>query len=149
MLRLCLVLALVGCHSAPPRAASSSRDIVAEVKAAAAEFDTAQLRGDRAAMDRFLSADFIFIRGSGKVADRNAFIEAFTDPDQKLEPFQITNPLALRLGDDTVLIGGDGVITGTAGGKPFAEHLRYADIFQWRDGRWQVIYVQVTPQPQK
>lgn len=146
MIRLCVLFALLGCHAAP-RASTPSRDIVADAKAAATEFDAAQLRADRAAMDRFLAADFIFVRGSGKVAGRDEFIAAFTDPDQKLEPFQITNPIALRLGDATVLIGGDGVITGTAGGKPFVERLRYADIFQWRDGRWQVIYVQVTPQP--
>ena len=43
-----------------------------------------------------------------------------------------------------VLVGGETTLRGTDDGRPFAEHIRYSDIFQLRDGRWQVVYTQVT-----
>ncbi|HWM86105.1 MAG TPA: hypothetical protein VNO33_09710, partial [Kofleriaceae bacterium] len=74
-----------------------------------------------------------------------AFIDAFTSPTQKLDPFVITSPILLELGENVALVGGDAVLSGTESGKRFTERMRYADIFSWRDGRWQVVYVQVTP----
>ncbi len=137
--------ALAACHASPAATTPAATDPVAAAKAAATEFDHAQLVGDRATMERYLASDFVFVRGAGVVADRAAFIAAFTDPDQKLEPFVIDHPIAIRLADRAVLIGGEGTIRGTDKGAPFTEHFRYADIFQLRDGRWQVVYVQVTP----
>src|SRR5438105_7026114 len=102
------LLGLVACHSPSPAApAAPAGDPVAIVKAAAAEFDQAQLHGDRALLDRYLADDFVFVRGAGVVADRNAFLAAFTDPKQHLEPFTIEHPIAIRLADTAVIIGGD------------------------------------------
>jgi hypothetical protein len=78
------------------------------------------------------------------VSDRNAFIAAFTDPKTHLEPFVVEHPVAIRLAETAVIIGGEATLKGTDGGEPFSEHIRYADIFQLRDGRWQVVYTQVT-----
>lgn len=128
-----------------PVAAPASADPIAAVRAAAAEFDQAQLRGDGATLDRFFARDFVFVRGAGVVADRAAFLAAFTDPKQKLEPFTVEHSVAIRLADTAVLIGGETTLRGTDDGQPFAEHIHYADIFQLRDGRWQVVYTQVTP----
>lgn len=135
---LLLPLAAAGCASTRPR------DLVAEVKVAAREFDDAQLRGDRSVLERYLAVDFLFVRGSGAVSGRADFIAAFTKPGQKLDPFVITNPVFARLGDGAVLVGGDAVLSGVDGGSRFSERIRYADIFAWRDGRWQVVYTQVT-----
>jgi ketosteroid isomerase-like protein len=140
------VLATAACACAPaPVAPIPAGDVVAAVKACAAEFDDAQLHGDRATIERYLAADFVFIRGAGVVADRTAFLAAFTDPAQHLEPFTIVNRRAIELADTAVLIGGEATIRGTDHGQPFSEHFHYADIFQRRDGRWQVVYTQVTP----
>jgi ketosteroid isomerase-like protein len=138
-----VMLSLAACH---PEAyvASPTVDPIPAVKVAAAEFDQAQLRGDRAAIERFLASDFVFVRGAGVVADRNAFIAAFTDPKQHLEPFVIEHPVAIRLADTAVIIGGEATLKGTDNGEPFSEHIRYSDVFQLRDGRWQVVYTQVT-----
>ena len=137
-----LGLALAACHA--PAAATIPADPVAGAQAAAKAFDHAQLTGDRATLDRYLANDFVFVRGAGVVADRDAFLAGFSDPDVKLEPFAIEKPIAIRLADTAVIIGGETTLRGTEKGAPFAEHLRYADVFQLRDGRWQVVYVQVT-----
>lgn len=142
MKRLASVV-LAGCagHAVP---ATPHADPIAGARAAAAAFDHAQLVGDRATMDRYLASDFVFVRGSGKVADRAAFLAAFTDPNQTLAPFVVVNPVAIALSDTAVIIGGETTMTGTDKGEPFSEHFRYADIFQLRDGRWQAVYTQVT-----
>jgi ketosteroid isomerase-like protein len=141
MIRLLVPLVLLGCHAAHPR------NVIAEATEAAAAFDAAQLRGDRAAIERYLAADFVFVRGSGKVSGRDAFVAAFTSPTQKLDPFAITNRRAIRVADNAVLIGGEAVLSGTEEGKPFSEHFVYVDLFAFRDDRWQVIYTQVTMIP--
>lgn len=119
----------------------------AEIEAASRAFDDAQLHKDGAAIDRFLATDFQFVRGSGKLTDRNAFIASFTDPAVHFEPFVITSRIYVDLGPDAGIVGGEGTIRGTESGKPFEEHFRFADTFARRDGRWQVVYVQVTPLP--
>lgn len=119
----------------------------AQVRAAADAFDLAQQTGDRAALDRLIAPDFLFVRGSGRVGGRQDFIDGFTGPGQKLEPLRIEDPLFLRVSPDVAIVGGEAWVKGTDNGKPFAEHFRYADTFARRDGRWVVIYVQVTGLP--
>ena len=42
---------------------------------------------------------------------------------------------------------GEAVLWGTENGERFSDHFVFADVFEWRDGRWQVIYIQVTRLP--
>ncbi len=118
-----------------------------EVKQAAREFDAAQLNADRAALERFLAQDFVFVRGSGVVAGRDAFLASFASGTLKLDPFTVINPVFVDLGPDAAIVGGEATLTGTENGERFVERFRYADTFKRRDGRWQVVYVQVTPLP--
>lgn len=128
-------------------AGAAPADTEAAIRAASQAFDDAQLHGDRAALERFLAPDFVFVRGSGKVTDRREFIATFTDGTLKLEPFTITNRVFIGLGADAGIMAAEGTMRGTANGKPFVDHFRYADTFLRRDGRWRVVYVQVTPLP--
>jgi hypothetical protein len=142
---IALTFVLAACSPQKPSvAAPTPADPIAAARAAATEFDQAQLVGDRATIERYLASDLVFVRGAGVVADRNAFLASFTNPMLKLEPFTIEHPVAIRLANEAVLIGGETTLRGTENGESFAEHFRYADIFQFRDGRWQVVYIQVT-----
>ena len=145
MLRF-LVCAVAACASTP-KPSPATADLEAEIKAASRAFDDAQLAHDRPALERFLASDLVFVRGSGKVAGRDDFLATFADPTLELEPYVITNPTFVRLGERSGLVGGETVMRGKEKGEPFAEHFRYADIFAWRDGRWQVVYIQVTMLP--
>lgn len=139
-------LALVSAALLATTAAAQAADN-AEVRAAAHAFDLAQQNGDRAALERLIAPDFLFVRGSGRIGGRQDFIDGFTGPGQKLEPFRIEDPLFLRVSPDVAIVGGEAWVKGTDNGKPFAEHFRYADTLARRDGRWVVIYVQVTGLP--
>ncbi|WP_309642832.1 nuclear transport factor 2 family protein [Phenylobacterium sp.] len=118
-----------------------------DVKAAAAAFDRAQLTGDRAAMERFLAKDFVIVRGSGKQAGREDFISGWLTPGVTFEPLTILDPVFVPLSPQAAIVGGRVELKGAENGKPFVERFHFSDVFAWRDGRWQVVFVQVTPTP--
>jgi hypothetical protein len=43
-----------------------------------------------------------------------------------------------------VIASGEVTLRGVEDGERFEEHIRFADVYLHRDGRWQVVYVQVT-----
>lgn len=131
---------------AAPAAAQAPSDN-AEVRAAAQAFDDAQLRGDRAVLERMLAPDFLLVHGSGRIGDKKDFIDGFTDPNAHLDPFDIRDRLFLRPTADTAIVGGEAWVTGTDHGKAFKQHFRYSDYFAKRNGAWMVVYTQVTPLP--
>jgi hypothetical protein len=110
-------------------------------------FDDAQFHHDGAAIDRFLSADFVFVTRSGQALGRSDFIAAVTTPGEVLEPFVIRDHRIRALGPGGGVVSGEGLVRGTQDGKSFSSHFRYADIFARRNGRWMVVYVQVTALP--
>ena len=122
-------------------------DDAAAILAAAHAFDDAQLHGDRPTLERMIAPDFLFVRGSGRVGDRRDFIAGFTRPNARLEPFQVSDRLFLRLAPDVAVVGGEARLHGTEDGKPFVEHFRYSDTFARRGGRWLAVFTQVTPLP--
>ncbi|MDN5781558.1 MAG: nuclear transport factor 2 family protein [Luteimonas sp.] len=124
-----------------PHAATTEQ----QVKAAAREFDAAQLHADRATLDRYLASGFVFVRGAGVVSDRDDFIRTFTSGTMKLDPFKVVKPVYIQFGPDHALVGGEVTLNGTSDGEAFSEHIRFADIFARRDGQWHVVYTQVTP----
>jgi hypothetical protein len=118
--------------------------VEAQVLDAADRFDRAQLENDRTTIDGFLAADFVFVRGSGKVTGRDSFLETFGNPSTKLEPFEILNRKVIVLGPDAAIVAAEAWLRGTENGERFEEHFWFSDTFQRRDGRWQVVYTQVT-----
>ncbi|MDP3852806.1 nuclear transport factor 2 family protein [Phenylobacterium sp.] len=118
-----------------------------DVRSAAKAFDQAQLSGDKAALERFLAQDFIIVRGSGKQVGREDFIAGWLTPGVTFEPLTIFDSVFVPLGPQAAIVGGRVELRGAENGKPFVERFHYSDVFAWRDGRWQVVFVQVTPTP--
>jgi ketosteroid isomerase-like protein len=119
----------------------------AGIRAAADAFIQAQERGDAAALEQLIAPDFLFVRSSGRVGDRREFITGFTAPGNRLEPFRITDRMFVRASPDVAIVGGEAWIKGTEAGKPLSQHFRYSDTLARRDGRWLVVFTQVTPLP--
>jgi hypothetical protein len=114
---------------------------------AAQAFDDAQQHHDRAVLEAMLAPDFVLITGHGAEASRDDFIKASTDPGEKLEPIVITHHRVVPLGQDGGVASGEGIERGTQDGTPFVSHFRYADVFARREGKWVVVYTQVTALP--
>lgn len=116
-----------------------------DVKAAARAFDAAQLSGDRKALERMVADDFLIVSGSGQRSGKQDFIAGWTTPGTTYEPIRIQEPVHVPLGPEAAIVGGRVELRGAENGKPFVHRFHFSDVFAWRDGRWQVVFVQVTP----
>jgi ketosteroid isomerase-like protein len=117
------------------------------VDAASRAFDDAQYRQDKAALDRMLAADMVYIRGSGARVGRMEFLAAFSDSAVVFDPFVITDREIIQLTADVAVVTAEGTITSTEAGQRVEDHFRFSDTFRRSRGVWQVVYVQVTRLP--
>ena len=111
---------------------------------AADAFDGAQFRKDVAQLQRSLLPDLVYIRGSGELAGRAAFLQAYADPGLRFEPFIIRDRSFHTLGRDLAVVTADAEIRGTDDGVRFHDRFRYADTFLRTPQGWRVRFVQVS-----
>ena len=127
-------------------AAAVAAALPADLAKAAREYDQAQIKSDKAALERLLADDYRLANSSGQVETKAQFIADQTAPGYQLEPFTVEEPIERVMGD-TALLGGVATLKGTDGGKPYAVRLRFMDVWAKRGGRWQVVFTQATRAP--
>lgn len=118
----------------------------ADLAAAAADYDRAQVKGDKMLLNRLLAADYRLVNGGGQVESKEQFVAESIDPAFTLEPFTVENPIETVWTDGAVLAG-EVHLKGQDHGKPFNAHLRFADVWRRRNGVWQVVFTEVTRFP--
>ena len=114
-----------------------------DLAAQARIFDAAKISGDAKMLDAVLADDFVLVNGGADVAGKAQFIKGYTDPDFKIMPFCVSDPVK-KVWSDGAVLGGKMRMRFTDHGDPGISVFRYADIWVKRDGRWQVTYTQVT-----
>ena len=119
----------------------------AELLRFADAFDQAQLTKDRAAMERMVDDQLVFIEGSGKRAGKREFIKGWMGPDDHYDPIVLVDRTLTALGRDAFVVSAQTTLTGTSGGKRFASHFRFSDTFRRTGGRWRAVHIQVTRLP--
>jgi len=107
-------------------------------------FDQAQLRQDRAAMERMIADDLVYIDGSGKRQGKQAFIDGWMTPGDRYDPLVLVDRRIVPLGPDAGVADAETILSGVSGGRRFSSHFRFADTFRRTHGRWQVAHIQVT-----
>jgi len=127
-------------------AAALAAALPADLVKAAYAYDQAQIKSDKAALERLLADDYRLANSSGQVETKAQFVADQTAPGYRLEPFTVEEPIQRVMGD-TALLGGVATLKGTDGGKPYSVRLRFTDVWQKRDGRWQVVFTQATRAP--
>ena len=127
-------------------AAAAAAAIPADLAAAVHGYDQAQIRGNKAELERWLADDYLLVNSSGQTETKAQLIADYTAPGFKIEPFTIEQPVEKVWGDGAVM-GGIATLKGTDGGQRFELRLRFADIWAKRNGRWQVTYTQVAKAP--
>ena len=118
-------------------------DLPPALAKAALAYDEAQLTNDGAALNRLLADDYRLVSRAGTVLDKAQFVVHSTDPNFKLLPFTIEQPLHTVWADGAVL-GGLVNYRTLDHGKEGAQRLLFADIWAKRDGVWKVVYTQVS-----
>lgn len=114
------------------------------ILAAADAFDRAQLAQDRAAMDRMILDDLVFINGSGKRLGKKELIDGWMAPGDKYDPAIPTDRTMTPLGRDAAVVGAKVNICGTSDGARFCSRIRFADTFVRVGDQWRVAHIQVT-----
>ena len=137
-----ILLAIV---MAPPAiAAEAPVGTGADLASFADAFDAAQIAQDRAALERMVADDLVFIDGSGKRYGKAFFIDGWTGPDDDYDPVMLQDRIVLPLGEDAGLASAETILSGRSAGKPFRVRIRFTDIFRRHGDSWQVAYIHVT-----
>jgi hypothetical protein len=118
----------------------------ADLARAAADYDRAQIQGDKMLLERLLADDYHLVNGGGEVELKPQFVAESVDPAFKLKPFVVENPIETVWTDGAVLAG-EVHLEGQDHGKPFKAHFRFADVWRKRAGAWQVVFTEVTRLP--
>ena len=115
------------------------RDLPPDLAKAALAYDEAQLRNDGAELNRLLADDYQLVSSGGVVLDKKRFVIHSTDPNVKLMPFTIEQPLHTVWSDGAVL-GGKVNYRTIDHGKDSADLLMFADIWAKRGapGKWSI-----------
>lgn len=141
------MLALALSVSASTAAAEAPQGDIADIIAFADAFDAAQIAQDRAALDRMVADDLVFIDGSGKRYGKAFFIDGWTGSDDDYDPVTLKDRIILSLGKDAGLASAETILSGRAAGKPFRVRIRFTDIFRRQGASWEAIYIHVTRMP--
>lgn len=139
-------LMMAGCSGAPVVKPDVTTETLREI---GDRFDQAQIAKDGAALQTLVADDLIFIDGDGARSGKKAFIDGWIDPAVMFGPIDIRDRQFVPLGADAGIVGGEVVLRGSAGGTPFASHIRFSDTFRLKDGKWQATHIQVTRVPAK
>ena len=138
------IIAFAALLSATPAwAVPDYGDVSADLAKAATAYDEAQLENNGPALNRLLADDYKLVSRAGTVLDKAQFVAHSTDPNFKLLPFTIEQPLHTVWADGAVL-GGRVNYRTVDHGKPNAQLLLFADIWAKRGGTWRVVYTQVS-----
>lgn len=113
---------------------------------AVAEFDQAQMHGDGKALARLLADDYVLVNSRALTENKADFINDYTAPGFKLEPYVVEQEI-IRSWNDGAVLGGVATLQGMSEGKPFKARLHFADIWRKRNGQWQVIFTQAMRDP--
>jgi hypothetical protein len=122
-------------NSETAQPASVDKDkLLSELTTIAREYNSANDKGDPAALERLLANDFT-ARWQGKVYDKNGWTEG-KKPSEVIATDEIINPTLVGNTADMVTIHFDRRFTYNNGNSPFTERDSLA--FVKRDGRWQI-----------
>jgi ketosteroid isomerase-like protein len=140
-----MIAAALAFGIAPPAvAAETPASEVAALRAFADAFDAAQIAQDRAALDRMVADDLVFIDGSGQRYGKAFFIDGWTGAGDDYDAVTLRDRVILPVGKDAGLASAETVLTGRSAGKPFRVRIRFTDIFRRHGDTWQVRYIHVT-----
>lgn len=142
---LCAFGLLLGSQNCSARQGATQEDpAVAELTRQADQWDKAIVRKDRAAIAANMAEDFRQIDNDGDLSDKEAFVKNIVSPKLEIDPYTVAD-FDVRLYGNVALLSGRTSMTGRYDGKPFAGHYRYIDVYVRREGKWQIVSVQITP----
>jgi|GraSoiStandDraft_4_1057263.scaffolds.fasta_scaffold293957_1 ketosteroid isomerase-like protein len=102
------------------------------------EMLTAVLKGDISANERYLAHDVVFTGPDGEVLDRTRLNADLKSGALKLQSSTF-NDMKVRVHGDTAVVTYGTTDKGTYKGKDISGQFRWTDVFERRNGNWQVV----------
>ena len=142
-----LLAACLLCAASPLFAAAPASNVLPPDLAKAAEdYDQAQIHCDRAELERLLADDYTLVNGAGEISSKAEFVRDSTAPGFSLQPYVVEHAIN-RVWTNGAVLSGEVILKGTDHGKAFAAHMRFADIWAKKGGKWRVVFTEVTRLP--
>ena len=142
-----MVLAFMGVLVGVPALAQSPAGADQEILKLERMYDDAFLKKDRAAMERLLADDFVYVHSNGTITNRTQEIEETISANAKWTASKLDD-LKVRVYGDVAVVTGVQTLTGSAKGYVSGAR-RYTNLWVRRNGRWQTIGGQSTLAPRK
>jgi ketosteroid isomerase-like protein len=101
---------------------------------------------DTSTIERFTSADCVYVHSSGQVETRDEMVGRFRDGSLVYRTLDVVKASVRDYGD-VVLVNGDMHIDVTTNGSVKDFVARYLQVWRRNDGGWQMISWQSTPLP--
>ena len=141
------LLALGACDASQPPTQTAAPTTIPPALAEAAEaYESAQIAGDAAELQRLIADDYVLVGSDGARENKTQLIAFWTAEGFDPDPVMVVEPVQL-LWSDGAALGGTVTLTGSMGGDPLSVTIRYIDIWALRDGQWRVVYGQTTRVP--
>jgi len=129
---IAVVVALVASVAGLAQSGGSAAEEVLRAVRAAGD---AQIKGDKATLERFTSDDFLYVHSSGSVANKADELAALTAGDMKWTSITYSD-LKARVYDNAAIVTGVETLAGTAKGYVPGPR-RLTDVWVKRNGTWQ------------
>lgn len=109
---------------------------------AATDYDLAQFKADRTDLDRLLANDYILAGSTGRSQTKAEYLADALAPGSKT--LAVALDIRVRKVWDTgAVLGGVVDAKGLKEGKEFTFKGRFVDVWEKRDGKWQVVFSQI------
>jgi ketosteroid isomerase-like protein len=106
----------------------------------------AERRGDAAALEQLVAADYAGYDPAGRRQDRTGITRGYADGTVRITTLE-QRDLRARVIGEAGLVTGVSSYRGRQGEEAFEFTLRFLAIYAWRDGRWQLVASQDTRLP--
>ncbi len=137
---LVVVLIMLGFSIVAAQTSKAENEVLAANKAWA----DAQVKGDLDALDRILADDLIVTAGNGTTRDKKGELaDAKPAPDFKTYFFN-TEDVRVKVYGKTAVVTGHAKWRINFKGRDADNERRYTCVYVKRDGRWQMVALQVT-----
>ena len=115
-----------------------------EVLEANREYIEAHMNRDVAALDRLLAEEFVIAGQYGRATSKRQRLAVLADPDFSFVAIE-SSDARVTAGERTGEVSGQAVLRGSYRGREYTSPpYRYTRRFEKRDGRWQLVGVEVS-----
>jgi hypothetical protein len=106
----------------------------------------AERQGDLHTLEELVGSDYRGYDPAGRPQDRPSVLRAYADGGVRVTHLGQSD-LQVRVIGEAGLVQGVSAFQGKQGEEHFSFHLRFLDVYAWRDGRWQLVASQDTRLP--